>query len=257
MTSRSGSVVRDVGSTPRRRGRRWSCLAVSVAMASAGVVSTVALSATSASASSTISATPCTLFGATVPPIPDSGPDRRGGAGGQVHRERGRIGDGCSLLQGHWEHGPTHRNPLDRRRIAAGHRDVHRRDRYRLAGSHVCVAGRGYRGHHVCRLVPHDRWSLCLHAERVLVGVRQPAAARAGRRRSRREWRLRVRSGRIPGQHVQCRELLGRRAVHDHCPTRRQSIRLRPRVLPRSASRSRREPTTGTRSRATPPRASR
>ena len=69
--------------------------------------------------------------------------------------------------------------------------------------------GGGHGGYHVCGLLPHQCRALRVHAERAGVGGDERAADRAGQRR-----RLRLRLGeRLPLEHLQRHQLLGRRGV--------------------------------------------
>ena len=73
----------------------------------------------------------------------------------------------------------------------------------------------GERGRHLRRLVPHQRRALFVHGERVGLGGRHPADARARHRRSgRRQRRVPIRRReRVPDDHRERDQLLRRRGV--------------------------------------------
>ena len=71
-----------------------------------------------------------------------------------------------------------------------------------------------HRRHHLCRLLPRARRPLRGEPELLRRTLRQPAPARARRRRGRWQRRLQVRRLRnLPERNLQCRELLGRRRL--------------------------------------------
>ena len=57
-------------------------------------------------------------------------------------------------------------------RHAAGHGDLHRRDRDRLAAGELRVPSRRYREHHLCRLLLRTQWTL-LGRRRLLCELRR------------------------------------------------------------------------------------
>ena len=129
---------------------------------------------------------------------------------------------GTALLQGRDQHRHARREAVDEHRAAAGHGDVHRRDRVRLAGGRASHAGRDHRQHDLRHLVSRPQRPLLGERDQYFADRRrrQPAAARAARRRRRRQRRLQIRHERdVPERHVPVGGLLRRRRVqHRHRP---------------------------------------
>ena len=68
------------------------------------------------------------------------------------------------ILQGFGEHRHACRRPLDRFGNVARHRDLHQRDRQRLAAGQFFQPGQHHAGHDLCRLLPHQYRPLCRYA---------------------------------------------------------------------------------------------
>ena len=143
------------------------------------------------------------------------------GCGGRGRYQRGQPGRAvpgqqqwvhrrCPVLQVLGQHRLAYRQPVEFHGDIAGVGHVQQRDRQRLAGTGLLQPGGDHGQHHLCGLVPHQCRALCGHLERAGVGGDERAADGAGQRR-----RLRLRLGeRLPLEHLQRVELLGRRGVH-------------------------------------------
>ena len=86
-----------------------------------------------------------------------------------------------------------------------------------VAGGEPVVAGRGVGGHYLRRLVSRAQRQLRVRLELLRDGVRQRPIACDFVERGRRQRGLRVRCERVPGEHLQRDELLGRRHLQ-RCP---------------------------------------
>ena len=135
-----------------------------------------------------------------------------GRAGRQVPLRRGRVHHRPAVLQGCSEHRHPCRPPVGGRRHDARRGDLHERERVRLAAGQPRLSGADHRGHDLRRLLPRAERQLRVH-QRLLRDRRhrQPAAARARRRRGRAERGLPVwLRGRLPDRHLPVEQLLGR-----------------------------------------------
>ena len=156
---------------------------------------------------------PCSIWGTSATPANAAETATRGPLEvGVKFRSQidGKI-TGAALLQGRDEHRHPRRAPVDAHRHAAGQRHVHQRDRDGLAGGRLLVAGRDHRGHDLRRVLLRPARQLRRRRE-LLRGPRrrQRAAARPGRRRGRRQRRLRLRRARhLPHRHLPDRATTG------------------------------------------------
>ena len=120
---------------PRRPRRLSTVVVVAVTLGLAGPV----VLGTSAAEAATC---PCSIWAPTATPATPADAGHRGRRGrGQVPVRRGRSGDRRPVLQGRRQHRHAHRAPVDAAGHAAGDRDVHRRDRDRLAAGELRLAG--------------------------------------------------------------------------------------------------------------------
>ena len=156
----------------------------------------------------------------------------------QVPVGRRRLGDGHPLLQGRGEHGRARRQPLELERSPPRARDVHRRDRKRLAVRVLRRPGGHQRRHDLRRLVPRPPGALCL--DRIRARGRRVCSPTPGSGRNERRLSLR-RSALLPDRLVPELELLGRRSVHaDSTRRQRAAARRRHRANRRRYGRTRR-----------------
>ena len=166
---------------------------------------------------------PCTVYGAAVPAVPDSGDASGVELGLRFTPTSDGFVERCPLLQGDRQHRHARGHPVDRRRPAAGHRDL-RATRPARAGRRSTFAVLGARRRGTTYVVSYRAPERPLRrAQRRpwSQGIDADAAAGGGRVRRRSSRRLRD-PGTFPTQSYQARAVLRRPGVH-HLPTARRS----------------------------------
>ena len=129
------------------------------------VTATNAVGTSAASAASNVATPQTTLFDFASPSVADSGDTSAVELGVKFRSELPGHGHGHPVLQGPRQHRHPRRQPVERERREDRRRDVHERDRLRLADGAVRDPGHDRGRHHVRRLV--------LRAERPLLRVRE------------------------------------------------------------------------------------